>query len=296
MSDPVNSASPRKIAETGSRIPGEFVCGRTEQPPDAFSQIRGEFEAGATFRRLIVVIPMYREAKRIRQTIATLANSDLHRRDIGFCFVDDGSPDDTIEVADAAITEFGLHNSEICRLDRNYGKGGAVRLGVLHSAEASHFVGYLDADLSLNPAEVLTAMARLELTGSDALVGDRVVEVSQQPKLRRFSSLVFRWMAASLVPTGVSDSQCAMKLFRSDVATAVFGPLETTGFAFDVEVLARLKRDDYRVTETPVLWAHQPGSQVNALTDAVRMIREVLNIRRILRVAPVADPAPAQSA
>lgn len=240
-------------------------------------------------RRLTLVIPMYKEAKRIERTVATLAASELHRRDIAFCFVDDGSPDDTVGVAERAVAHHKLSNAEIVRLEHNQGKGGAVRSGILRVAEHSHLVGFLDADLSLNPSEVLTALSRLELAGADALVGDRVVEAEKQPKLRRVASLVFRRVAASLVPTGVKDSQCAMKLFRSEVAKQVFGPLETTGFAFDVEVLGRLRKGNYTVAETPVLWEHQPGSQINAATDAVRMIRELLNIRRVLRGGTVAS-------
>jgi dolichyl-phosphate beta-glucosyltransferase len=145
-------------------------------------------------------------------------------------------------------------------------------------------VGFLDADLSLHPSEVMTALARMELARADVLVGERIVDAANQPKLRRFASLAFRRMSAQFVETGVVDPQCAMKLFRSDVATKVFSALETDGFAFDVEILARLKRDRFVITQTPVLWQHQPGSQVNPATDAISMVRQLLAIRRSLRM------------
>ena len=229
---------------------------------------------------------MFQEEARIARTVEILAKSELPRHDIGFCFVDDGSTDKTVSVTEAAVIDNGLNNAEIYQLDRNHGKGGAVRAGVLYAARHSHLVGYLDADLSLSPSEVLTALARLELTRADALVGERVVNAEKQPKLRRIASLVFRKIATSLVPTGVNDSQCAMKIFRSSVAEDVFGALQTTGFAFDVEVLARLKLGDFVVAESAVLWEHQPGSKVNATSDSVKMLREVLAIRKMLRSDP----------
>ena len=285
MSDARNQISARGEPDrTAPANLGESAAGSASPDTgDAFSQLRRDFERGATLRTLTVVVPMYREEKRIERTIATLAGSGLHRHDIGFCFVDDGSPDDTIARTYGAIARFGLRNAEVLRLDRNCGKGGAVRAGILHVAVGSQLVGFLDADLSLDPSEVITGIARLELTGADALVGERIVQTAKQPKIRRLGSLLFRRLASSLVPTGVRDSQCAMKLFRSEVAVPLFVAMETTGFAFDVELMARLKRGRYVVTETPVLWEHQAGSQINAGTDAVRMIREVLAIRRMLR-------------
>jgi glycosyltransferase involved in cell wall biosynthesis len=257
----------------------------------SFERLRNEFERGEVLRALTVVIPMYRESKRIGVTIETLAKSKLHRDGISFCFVDDGSTDDTIDVARAAIERFQLSNAEILPLKQNVGKGGAVRAGILHVAADSHIVGYVDADLSLDPAELLTGVARLRLSKADALVGERIVDSAKQPKARRLASLAFRRLATSLVPTGVRDSQCAMKLFRSDVAVAIFNPLSTFGFAFDVEILGRLKRDGYVVRESPVLWEHQPGSQIATGSDGFKMLRELFIIRSVLG-RPATTPTP----
>ncbi len=251
---------------------------------NAFNRIRHEFERGAHLQRLAVVVPMFREEKRIASSIACLAASELHRSDITFCFVDDGSTDATVDAAESAIVDYGLGNATVLRLPRNRGKGAAVRAGILHVAPTAHVVGFLDADLSLHPSEVMTALARMELAHADVLVGERIVDVATQPKLRRLSSLIFRRIGAGLVETGVVDPQCAMKLFRCDVAAKVFSALETDGFAFDVEILARLKRDRFVIAQTPVLWQHQPGSQVNPATDAVSMVRELLAIRKSLRL------------
>jgi dolichyl-phosphate beta-glucosyltransferase len=250
---------------------------------DAFDAIRATFDISTRLQRLAIVIPMYKEQNRIAATIEVLAASGLHRDDVSFCFVDDGSPDRTVSVTEDAITKFSLLNARVVRLRKNAGKGAAVRAGVLAVVDEAEVVGFLDADLSLDPSEVMTALTRMDLAKTDVLVGERIVDVDSQPKIRRVSSLVFRSLTARLVTTGVKDPQCAMKLFRSPVAKRLFADLETDGFAFDVELLARLKRDRFVVTQVPVLWEHQPGSQINTVTDSFRMIREVLKIRAILR-------------
>jgi dolichyl-phosphate beta-glucosyltransferase len=158
------------------------------------------------------------------------------------------------------------------------GKGGAVKAGM--SAARGRYLGYLDADLSLDPADVSRALARIETTGVDLVVGERVVDSSRQPRLRRFASGVFRRLAEGISGVSLADPQCAMKIFRADVAAELFGALTVNGFAFDVEVLARAVRKNYQVEEMKIRWQHQPGSKVNPVTDGFRMYTELLRIRR----------------
>jgi dolichyl-phosphate beta-glucosyltransferase len=227
---------------------------------------------------LTLIIPMFRESARIEQTIVTLANSSLNRSGVAFLFVDDGSGDRTAEVAEAAIRTEGLRFAEVKSLPENVGKGGAVKAGM--SAARGRYLGYLDADLSLDPADVSRALARIETTGVDLVVGERVVDTSRQPRLRRFASGVFRRLAEGISGVRIADPQCAMKIFRTDVATELFGALTVNGFAFDVEVLARAARKNYQVEEMKIRWQHQPGSKVNPVTDGLRMYAELLRIRR----------------
>lgn len=229
---------------------------------------------------LTLIVPMYREASRIATTVTTLAGSVLHRDDVTFLFVDDGSPDDTVRVAQAAIDANGLRQATILRLDRNTGKGGAIKAAVQHT-DSAH-VGFVDADLSLDPAEISRALARLVATNADLVVGHRIVDNARQPKVRRIASLTFRSIARHLVPTTAKDTQCAMKLFRGPVAKELFSALDTTGFAFDVELLRRADLAGLRIEDVPVAWEHQPGSRLNTVTDSLRMLRQILEIRRAL--------------
>jgi dolichyl-phosphate beta-glucosyltransferase len=238
-------------------------------------------ETVASVLDLTIVIPMYRESGRIAQTIATLASSPLNRPGIAFLFVDDGSGDSTADVATAAIAAESLGGATVKSLPSNVGKGGAVRAGM--STAKGRYLGYLDADLSLDPADVSRALARIEATGADMLIGERVVDMQRQPKLRRIASGSFRKLASGVSGVDLVDPQCAMKLFRADAAASLFGELTTDGFAFDVELLARAAKRNYRIEEMKIRWQHQPGSKVNPVTDSIRMYRELLRIRRTLR-------------
>src|SRR5207244_11947406 len=105
-----------------------------------------------------LVIPMYREAARIAGTIRTLAASSLNDPGTDIILVDDASDDDTGAVARAALAATALKAS-ILRLERNQGKGGAVRAGVL--ASAGRVVAFSDADPAAGGTGGATALAVL---------------------------------------------------------------------------------------------------------------------------------------
>jgi glycosyltransferase involved in cell wall biosynthesis len=264
--------------DTDANTPRGAVSVRSE----TFEEIVASIAAEPTVYDLGIVIPMFKETERIAKSVATLAKSTLNVATVQFLFVDDGSNDNTVAVTRAAIKEFGLVNATVLPLVKNVGKGGAVKAGITSLVTNSRFVGFLDADLSLDPSDVSTAFARMQSLGCDLLVGDRVVQYEHQPKFRRIASLVFRAIAAKMTPTGVRDSQCAMKLFKSSVARPLFDALLIEGFAFDVEILVRARLLGLKVSEQAIEWEPQAGSRVNPITDSLRMLREVRTVRNRL--------------
>lgn len=253
-----------------------------ELHPQAVGALEGNLFTGRTHPELSLVIPMFRETNRIDRTIATLAASSLHRPDVEFLFVDDGSGDETPSATFHSIEAHGLKRARVISLAENIGKGGAVRAGVLSATGA--VIGFLDADLSLDPSQVHRAWARLDATKGDVVVGHRRVDLAKQPKMRRVASLVFRSLATRIAPTGVRDTQCAMKLFRAPIAFALFESLAVNGFAFDVEVLLRARRLGFEIDEVSIDWEHQPGSRLNTLTASAQMMRQIVQIRRSLSI------------
>lgn len=226
--------------------------------------------------RLTLVVPMFDEASRIEGSLRALYDAGLDG--IRLVLVDDGSSDDTVAVAQSCITQFGLTDSSVLALSTNAGKGAAVRAGVLSAT--TPYVGFVDADLSLDPLEIRRALNRLHLTKGDLVVGERLVDPSVQPRVRRVASVIFRRVTDMIAPTGVRDPQCALKLFRADVATSLFGALVTNGFAFDVEILMRARRAGYNIDEMAIRWTHQPGSKVDPVRESLRMLRQVRRIGR----------------
>jgi SAM-dependent methyltransferase len=225
-----------------------------------------------------IVVPMYRESARIAGTVARLAASDLAREDNEFLFVDDGSPDDTVRAVTSALAGTTLDARVLC-LPRNLGKGAAVRTGVL--AARHPVVVFVDADLSSPPSAIVEVCRAVE-NGAQVAVASRAHATStlvvRQPAAREGAGKTFNRLLRRLGLTSLPDTQCGLKAFDADAARALFRPLQTLRFAFDVEVLLRAGRLGMRIEVLPTEWAHVEASRVSPVRDGGRMAWDALRL------------------
>ncbi len=233
--------------------------------------------------RLSVVLPAFREAEIIADTLAALRDglSGAAAGDaLEIIVVDDGSDDATVERARAAGAD------RVIALGGNRGKGAAVRAGML--AASGEVVVFTDADLQYPPDRIVAVLARLEgETGAVVARRGRSGEVS----LRRLRTYTVSRLARILVlnPADAAkhlgvDTQCGLKAFRRPVAQEVFGRCRVDRFGFDVEVLALLALLGVPVAVETVAAAAAPRrSSVRVLRDGAAILRDLLRIRRWLR-------------
>ena len=236
--------------------------------------------------RWSVVIPAYNEAARLPSYLKEV-QAYFEGRDESYevIVVDDGSQDGTADrVREVAAGRPGV---AVHALDRNRGKGHAVRAGMARA------VGELRLMADADGATPIAEVARLEAAvaaGADLAVGSRVLEdpaVIRQVRLhRKLSGHVFNFLLRRLGVAPVLDTQCGFKLFRGAVAAALFPQVTTDGFGFDVELLMLARRRGFRIAEVAVNWADQPGSKVRVLREGPRMLYEVLAARRRLAGRP----------
>lgn len=234
--------------------------------------------------RRSVVVPVYQESSRIGGTVRRLADSPLHAPDTEFLFVDDGSSDDTVAVLERALEVSGLQ-ARVLRLGRNQGKGAAVRAGVL--AAQGSTIAFVDADLSSPPAAIVQVLEAVEQGGAQVALASRAHPTSditvRQPVARETAGKTFNRLIRLLGLTTLPDTQCGLKAFDRESAVALFEPLRTQRFAFDVEVLARAQQQGRRVAVIPTEWAHVEESRVAPLRDGLRMAWDALRVRWALR-------------
>jgi dolichyl-phosphate beta-glucosyltransferase len=210
---------------------------------------------------LSVVIPAYNEALRLPSTLARI-REQLAAGSYEIVVVDDGSSDGTAERAHAA----GGERLSVLRVERNRGKGHAVRRGMLAARGALRLMS--DADLS-TPIEELPRLLARAREGFDVVIGSRALAASRievhQPWYRESLGRFFNLLVRALLLPELRDTQCGFKLFSARAADEVFAAARLDGFGFDVEALVIARRRGYRIAELPVTWRNDAATRVSAL-------------------------------
>ncbi len=181
--------------------------------------------------------------------------------------VDDGSTDDTAAVARKAKID-GLP-VELVTLDRNRGKGAAVRAGI--AVTEGDAVLIMDADLATSLDAIDVALSRLET--ADIVIGSRAVpgsSVTGSSAVRAMMGISFNRMVRLMLQLQVHDSQCGFKMFRGDLARHLFSMSRVDGYAFDPEILRIAAIMGCSVVEIPVNWTAVEGSNIRPVRDSLK--------------------------
>jgi dolichyl-phosphate beta-glucosyltransferase len=155
----------------------------------------------------------------------------------------------------------------------------------------------MDADGATRLDALEEACRRLAL-GADVAIGSRGAEgattATRHSWLRERGARTYRACTARVVP-GVIDTQCGFKLMDGELGRRVFAGLRTTGFSFDVEMLALARAYGARIDEFPVTWADVPGSTFDPLRHGAGSFADLALIawrtRRSRVSLPVSLPA-----
>jgi len=219
-----------------------------------------------------LVIPAYNEAQRIGELLDQL--QDFSGEVI---FVCDGT-DATGEIIDSFEASHTGLRLRCIHARHRLGKGGAVIAGM--QAATGRYVGYMDADGSTPLDQMRLLYAALETC--DGAIGSRWVEgavlVRPQGWLRRIESRAFNLLVRILFSLTYNDTQCGAKAFHSSAVREVASMVRITGFAFDVELLWRLRQRGFTIQEVPIAWRNNESSKVDG-SDALKMLASLVRIR-----------------
>jgi len=238
---------------------------------------------------LTVVIPAFNETARIPSMLSsTIGHLSSYRypRTFELIIVDDGSSDETSAESLKLAHQYPTVDIRVVTLERNFGKGGAVRHGMLHGRGRRLLMVDADDATKFKDLELLwRAMDELAPdNGAAVVVGSRahLVKTAAVVKRSPLRNILMYTLHAILRVVGVGhirDTQCGFKLFSRNAAQQIFPLQHLTTWMFDVEILLLAKQLDIPVAEVPVEWHEVAGSKLNVVTDSLQMLRDLLVLR-----------------
>jgi glycosyltransferase involved in cell wall biosynthesis len=237
---------------------------------------------------LSIVLPAFKEEKTIAAALTRLdACLKKAKLDYEIILVVDGDVDNTAWIAKS----LNIKELRIIVLEQNQGKGAAIRLGVL-SSFATNFIGYIDADLDIDPEALLSGIRTLENNSSvDLVVGSKLHPESSvsYPVFRKIQSQIFRYLVEFLFDLGISDTQTGLKIGKANVIREAIPNDRVDGFAFDLALLVSVHTRGKTLSEVPITLNYQFESSVR-LGSAFKTLVDTINLYRSLKLDQRNEP------
>ncbi len=197
--------------------------------------------------RLSIVIPVFNEAKTIERVLNRINEcvSDVYE----IVVVDDASVDRTVELVEKrADADPRIH---LLRHGQNSGKTAALRTAF--AAVTGDLVVIQDADLEYDPADIPDLIAPILDDRGDVSLGSRfmVKRAGRVLYYRHYLANKFlTFLNNVLTDLNCTDVETGYKAMRAEIAKNLI--IESSGFGFEVEFVAKCKKAGYRLFEVPI--------------------------------------------
>jgi glycosyltransferase involved in cell wall biosynthesis len=228
-------------------------------------------------------VPAYNEAATIVSVVSSLRR---HAPDFDVLVIDDGSTDETAQLARAA-------GARVVRAPFNLGIGGAVQTGFVFAHEGGYeLLVQVDGDGQHDPQELeklLDAMG----PGVDMVCGSRFLVKGEYlaPVSRRAGIHVFAWLLSHFVGQAVTDPTSGFRLYNRR-AIKLFADDYPHDYP-EVEAVLMLHHHRLRMREVPVRMFRRGGgtSSISSGKSVYYMVKVLLALFiGLARRRPVVEP------
>lgn len=245
--------------------------------------------------RAVVLLPTFNE----RENLPKIVPAILGAAPVDVMILDDNSPDGTGAIADQLATE---HAGRV-RVVHRPGKQGLGK-AYIDGFQRALALGYdlileMDADFSHQPKYLVHLLK--EAAASDVVLGSRWVQgggTENWPIHRKLISRAGSLYARTVLGVAVKDLTGGFKCFNRRVLEAIdLDSVQSTGYAFQIEITYRALKLGFSVTETPIVFVERvEGASKMSRKIVLEAIARVPKLRGIVNASSADSELPSRSA
>ena len=211
-----------------------------------------------TANKYSVILPTYNERENLPIiTYLLIQTFTTHNLPHQLVIVDDSSPDNTLEIAQALQSSYGKDVITIVSRKGKLGLGTAYVAG-LKVATGDRII-LMDADLSHHPKfipQMIGVMDDDSKQKVDLVSGTRYRKgggVYGWDLKRKITSKGANFLASFLLDPGkASDLTGSFRLYKREVIEKILPMVKSKGYAFQMEILILAKKEGFTLGEVPI--------------------------------------------
>ena len=229
---------------------------------------------------LSIVIPVLNEERTLARVLEAV---DARDEVTEIIVVDDGSTDASAAIASGFESR---HPLRVISLDRNRGKGAAIRVGIAQAR--SDVVMVQDADLEYTPDDYPAILAPFDDPSVDVVYGVRTFNSHTAFSFWFvLGNKMVTFVTNLLYNAWISDMETCFKAMRRDVWQSL--DLTANGFDIEPETTAKVLQAGHRIYEVPISYRARTREEGKKLhwQDGAKAVLVLLRIR--LRGARTGD-------
>lgn len=207
-------------------------------------------------------MPAYNAAKTLKMTYLALPHEVVDL----VLLVDDGSTDETIDVARQLNLEIFLHN-------RNYGYGGNQKTCYIEALKANaDVVVMIHPDYQYDPTCLPDIIGPIETGEADVVFGSRLMGRSPieqgMPWWKYYGNRLLTRIENKLLGLELSEYHTGYRAFSRKVLESINFYANSDGFIFDQEVVMQIVDADFRIAEVSVPVRYFPEASSASFVDS----------------------------
>ena len=208
--------------------------------------------------RLVIQIPCFNEAETLPATLADLPRQVTGFDEVLWLVIDDGSSDETAEVAKAHGVD------AVVKLTQNKGLAVAFQVGLDAALQlGADVIVNTDADNQYSAANIPNLVEPITQGHADLVVGTRDITNHEEfSTLKKYLQKIGSWVVRQASATEVSDVTSGFRAYTKEAALQVN---VVSQFTYTLETLIQAGRSDLAVVDIPI--------SVNPTTRPSRLFR-----------------------
>lgn len=236
---------------------------------------------------LTLIIPTFNEASIITQSLKSIAFSLGEKLSLKteIIITDDGS-DELPEAVRQQTGDIPFLHIKVIKNEKRLGKGKSLALGFKQAQ--GDIVGFIDADLSVDPTHIHAVVEYIQSGVCDICIGSRITRRGRvgEPLLNTVLGSVFGFLIRTFIFRREKhiDTQCGFKFYTNSVARDLYTDLVAHDGLTDLEILIKASKKGHSIKKIEVPRTHSRVSKRSlykiAVKEALSFIRIVLKYRK----------------